>query len=324
MMEKPFLAAYQGSLFADALAMPVHWYYDRDALDRDYGPIDRFHAPKPKHPDSILWRSRYEPPTPEADILHGQAIYWGQREVHYHQFLPAGENTLNFQLARELYRQVVDRGGYDPPQWLERYIELMRDPDFHQDTYVEEYHRNFFLRLAQGKRPERCGSKDIHIGGLAHVPALLAAGEAVGNLSLAVAREQTRVHVSLTHDDDEVRRAADTLVRMLFVLAEGKSLEEALVLEANGYVGVKQLEIWAARPDREVVGNILTPACYLPESFTAALFLAWKYRQNGFAGVRANAEVGGDNCHRGAVVGALLGASCGIWDKAGKVTKEKA
>ena len=27
--------AFLGSLIADAVAMPVHWYYDRDALDRD-------------------------------------------------------------------------------------------------------------------------------------------------------------------------------------------------------------------------------------------------------------------------------------------------
>lgn len=26
-------AAYQGSLVADALAMPVHWYYNREAID---------------------------------------------------------------------------------------------------------------------------------------------------------------------------------------------------------------------------------------------------------------------------------------------------
>ena len=33
---KPFL----GSLIADALALPGHWYYDRAALVRDYGSLD--------------------------------------------------------------------------------------------------------------------------------------------------------------------------------------------------------------------------------------------------------------------------------------------
>ena len=28
-------AAHHSSLLADAFAMPVHWYYNRDTLDRD-------------------------------------------------------------------------------------------------------------------------------------------------------------------------------------------------------------------------------------------------------------------------------------------------
>ena len=40
-------------------------------------------------------------------------------------------------------------------------------------------------------------------------------------------------------------------------------------------------------------------------------WFAWKYADNFEAGVIANTNVGGDNCHRGAVVGALLGAAAG-------------
>ena len=62
-----------GSLAADALAMPVHWYYDREALARDYGFVDRYLAPKSPHADSILWRSKYEPLNERGDILRDQA-----------------------------------------------------------------------------------------------------------------------------------------------------------------------------------------------------------------------------------------------------------
>ena len=96
------MAGFEGSLVADALAMPVHWYYDCEALARDYGPVDRFLAPKNPHPGSILWRSRYESLNERGDILREQAVFWGKRDIHYHQFLEAGENTLNFKLAREL------------------------------------------------------------------------------------------------------------------------------------------------------------------------------------------------------------------------------
>jgi ADP-ribosylglycohydrolase len=50
-----------GALAADAISMPVHWYYDRSALARDYGLVDRYLAPKSPHADSILWRSSYVP-----------------------------------------------------------------------------------------------------------------------------------------------------------------------------------------------------------------------------------------------------------------------
>jgi hypothetical protein len=38
----------------DALAMPVHWYYDVAALQRDFGTIRNYQAPKDFHPNSIL------------------------------------------------------------------------------------------------------------------------------------------------------------------------------------------------------------------------------------------------------------------------------
>ncbi len=105
--------AYHGSLAADALAMPVHWYYDTAALHRDYGTVDRFMEPKNPHSGSILWRSEYHALNEMGDILRDQAQYWGKRGIHYHQFLKAGENTLNYRLARELFAFVKECGGYD-------------------------------------------------------------------------------------------------------------------------------------------------------------------------------------------------------------------
>ena len=111
-----------GSLAADALAMPMHWYYDTQKLDRDYGRLTSYVAPQNPHSDSILWRSRYIPRNARGNILHDQIKYWGQREIHYHQFLAAGENTINYQLGKELYLTILEYGVYDSDKWLERYI----------------------------------------------------------------------------------------------------------------------------------------------------------------------------------------------------------
>jgi ADP-ribosylglycohydrolase len=56
-----------------------------------------------------------------------------------------------------------------------------------------------------------------------------------------------------------------------------------------------------------VVGETLSTACYLPESFTASLYFAWKYFDDFSLAVLANAKAGGDNCHRGVVVGSIVG-----------------
>jgi len=305
----PWFEAYLGSLAADALAMPVHWYYDREALQRDYGRVNRFMAPKNPHSDSILWRSHYEALNEQGDILREQAKYWGERGIHYHQFLKAGENTLNYRLATELYTMVRERGGYEPDVWLERYIARMLEPGWHHDTYVEEYHRAFFTRYSQGKKPRKCGISDEHIGGLATVPALCAALEGTPREEL---RRIVKEHVGLTHAHGDVLRAADTLVRLLWDVAEGVPLHDAIRREAGDWISGKKAETWIHQPDEHVVGRRYSTACYIADAMPASLYLVWKYATDFTEGIIANAMVGGDSCHRGAVVGSLLGAACGV------------
>lgn len=302
-----WMSAYEGSLVADALAMPVHWYYDTEALRHDYGIVDRFLAPKNPHPSSILWRSHYDALNERGDILREQSQYWGMRGIHYHQFLRAGENTLNFKLAQELFNLVKELGHYDGDAWLAHYIEKMLEPGWHRDTYVEEYHRAFFNRYAQGKKPRQCGISDEHIGGLASVPALCAALEGMPLLEL---RATVKEHIGLTHAHANVLRAADTLVRLLWEITHGATLREAIRREAGDWISGNKSDSWLHQPDEHVVGSRFSPACYIADAMPAALYLSWKYHTDFAAGLTANAMVGGDNCHRGAVVGSLLGAAC--------------
>lgn len=301
--------AYEGSLVADALAMPVHWYYDREALRRDYGTVDHFMAPRNPHPGSILWRSVYQAINEKGDILREQAVHWGKRDVHYHQFLSAGENTLNFKLAAELFDFVRRHGGYDADAWLDHYISRMLEPGWHRDTYVEEYHRAFFTRYAQGKPPRKCGISDEHIGGLATVPALVCALEGASREEL---RRIVKEHVGLTHAHANVLRAADTLVRLLWALAEGEPLRDAVRREAGDWLSGNKASSWLDQPDEHVIGSRFSPACYIAEAMPAALYLSWKYHDDFASGITANAMVGGDNCHRAAVIGSLLGGACGV------------
>ena len=294
-----------GAYIGDALAMPAHWYYDRAALRRDYGVISSYLAPKHPHPDSILWRSSYTPLNERGDILREQAQYWGQPGMHYHPFLRPGENTLNLQLVRVLDESLTAKDGYDLDDYLQRYIDFMLTPGRHRDTYAEEYHRHFFTCLARGLKPRRCGGTDVHIGGLAGVGLLCAR---LGKEAPAAVQK----HVGFSHGDADVLDAAKTLTRMLFDLMLGEPLQETILHHGSRWFSERKAAMWSKDSDLVVIGRHVSPACYIRESFPAALYLAWKYVDDFEAAVVANTMVGGDNCHRGAVVGALVGAACGF------------
>jgi ADP-ribosylglycohydrolase len=296
-----------GGFIGDALAMPVHWYYDRASLQRDYGLVRDYMAPRNPHSDSILWRSEYTPLNQRGEILHDQARYWGQRGIHYHQFLQAGENTLNLQLAKVLADSLLTCGVYDADDYLQRYLHFMLTPGQHHDTYVEECHRKFFTAYARGLAPRKCGGVDIHIGGLAHVAMLCA----WFGTDLPAARAAVREHISLTHRSAEMATAGDALARILCSVAAGADLREALFEHGADWFSRKKAGLWSREEDEIVIGRRVSSACYISEAFPASLYLAWKYAEDFEAGVTANTNVGGDNCHRGAVVGALLGAACG-------------
>jgi ADP-ribosyl-[dinitrogen reductase] hydrolase len=296
-----------GSFIGDALAMPVHWYYDRAALRRDYGVVRTYQPPHNPHDGSILWRSTYTPVNERGDILHDQARYWGQRGIHYHQFLRAGENTLNLQLAGVLADSLVSRGEYQADDYLHRYLDFMLTPGRHRDTYVEECHRKFFTAYARGAALRSCAADDIHIGGLAPVGVLAA----FFGTDVAAARAAVREHVGLTHRAPAVLAAADAMARIAGDVVDGGALRDAILEHGTDWISRRKVAHWSREPDDVVIGQRLSTACYIGDAFAASLYLAWKYADDFEAGLVANTNLGGDNCHRGAVAGALLGAATG-------------
>jgi hypothetical protein len=113
-----------------------------------------------------------------------------------------------------------------------------------------------------------------------------------------------------------VLKAADDLVQILVATAAGAPLRDAIKAYGSDWLSAQKAEAWSVEADEHVVGTRFSTACYINESMPAALYLSWKYHDNFAAGVIANAMVGGDNCHRGTVVGSLLAtAARGIPEK---------
>ena len=109
---------------------------------------------------------------------------------------------------------------------------------------------------------------------------------------------------------------AVTLVgSLLWRVLNGKGLRECLVEEqgrqANRFAR-HPFERWCSEADDRVIGPRLSPACYLEDSVPATLYLAMKYHDRPREGLVANTMLGGDNVHRGILLGALLGAERGL------------
>ena len=115
--------AFLGSLVADAVAMPVHWYYNRQSLDQDYGDFSSYCKPK-----NIHLTASYG----EVIILRNlrKQIFWktkqniGVKEEYVPSVFGSRRQFTNLQLAARIYRSTILNGTFDPESWLKRYVEV--------------------------------------------------------------------------------------------------------------------------------------------------------------------------------------------------------
>ena len=319
--------ALWGLFVGDALAMPAHWYYDVAALRRDYGLIRDYQAPREHHPNSIMplastgraGRGSQEGEVVGGLILKGKKGYWGRPHTHYHRGMRPGDNTLNLLCVRVLLRRMVVSGGCDPVGFLRDYVDFMTAPDSHNDTYAESYHRDFFANYARGLPPERCAGAEGHdtasIGGLVSLPPVIFAAWA--QHGRGAVNDALLTQLRLTHRSQQLERYALALGELLVALLEDPSarvdnlargLARRLGFDAEKVLAKVQREGLA---DLAVIGGMLSPACYIDQSFPAVLYLAARHATDFEKALVANTIVGGDNCHRGAILGAILGAARG-------------
>lgn len=303
--------ALYGLCIGDALAMPVHWYYDRNALLRDYGQVKDFLPPRNPHPDSVLWRSSYQAINEKGEILHDQAKYYGKKNIHYHQFLKAGENTLNVKICRLLINSIMENGSYRSDDFLDRYIAFMTTPGNHEDTYIEECHRNFFTNYAKGLPPEKCGVEEKHIGGLVGIVPIIVFYQNQPEKAKSAALS----HLALTHPGEKMKTSASLIIDLLLKVLTGTPLrtviEDEILAQKNPLMGHPYMKL-LDNPDEMIIGRRFSTACYVEDSVPAVIYLCLKYHDDPEKALIANTNLGGDNAGRGAVIGALMGAAHGM------------
>ncbi|MDD9957877.1 MAG: ADP-ribosylglycohydrolase family protein [Gammaproteobacteria bacterium] len=324
------IAALKTLFIADSLAMPVHWYYNPMDIFRDFrGGITGFEAAPARHPGSImsLHSTRQGGRSAAGSeqtkeivgdvILKGRRQFWEQPNVHYHHGMQAGENTLNAHCARVMMRILSDNAGrYDQSSFLEAYIELLTaDPAQHPDTYAESYHRGFFANLETGKPAHLCGAvthDTASIGGLVTI-APMVFSERLQGTDLSDVQDLCVAHLYLTHPDQLLAKICRNYVALLDALLFRKDEDAATLISAwsKRSIGLQLSEIMGKiHSDNDVVGSLFSSACYIADAWPSVLYLAYKYTASIEAGLLSNTNLGGDNVHRGAILGVLLGL-CG-------------
>lgn len=270
-------------------------------------------------------------------ILKGRRHHWDRANVHYHVGMAAGDNTLNAHCARLLMRTLTEAeqnrthtasmetspenadkaqlSAYSVDDFAARYIDFMTaDDSQHPDTYAESYHRGFFHNYAQGVPPRKCAATThdtASVGGLVTI-APLALQSLLNGLPLDQVQAQCREHLFLTHPSDELALICDAyvgLIAQLLLRPEEEQPTNEQLLQSVPARTRKALLIAIEKQaqDADVVGRMLSPACYISDAWPALLYFLCRYRDQPQQAMLANTHVGGDNVHRGAVLGVLLG-----------------
>ena len=311
-------------LAGDALASPTHWYYGGYVqIDRDYpGGVRDYTKPVERLAGSILNKSNLQgggrsssasslkqnlPSIIGEVINHGKQNLWSpDKSIHYHATLQAGENTLEVQLARILMKSIVQMGGvFDEDHFRQAYIDFMTTPGSHNDTYASTCHRMFFANLVHHKLPPKeCPDNDYHnvdtIDGLVLPSIVSLAAAARGTFSVREVQDQAAACAAVTRKSVPLQRAARSWSSLLhnLLLDDGSTSVEEIVEQAAHKGGVRLTR-----------GRDHITACYLDSAYPALLNGVVLYSdETVWNALLANANVGGENVHRGSCLGAALGA----------------
>lgn len=222
--EERIRRALLGMQAGDALAAPLHWYYDIDVMKQHlreaWGCEQlRCYAAVPQglhHPDSWNYMKSFDAAACKIDLMHGKPP-WAPG-MFYHQELQPGEATHTVALANLLTRSIAEDGQYDYSKYLQRYVDFWRVPGQNTDTYIEIVHRHFFERLADGTPLHECGMEESCLSGFTvAMPLILAMHDAPDE----IAASAVEGHLRLTHNSDSLVAETMDIMGVVHSLVHG-------------------------------------------------------------------------------------------------------
>jgi ADP-ribosylglycohydrolase len=270
-------------------------------------------------------------------------------KIHYHNGLEAGENTLSANLVRLLMQSVIKNCRYNSNFFIIDFINYFMEPGNNRDPYLETYIRKWFENYSKGYPAQSCAETQRNnwsvssLGGIIRPLVLsLLAENSYQALGLAVE------HQNITHRSENISSLLCILVPLVSELLKGNGRKKLLkkysalihLPEITGrqlmhlyikHVGPENIEpdeMWrihtnfkkenfeidkfcSQNSEEEIYNNLLSTACYPEHGVPLLLSTAWindmKFDKSLFSDINA----GGDNVHRGMILGLITGAAAG-------------
>lgn len=283
----------------------------------------------------------------EREGEHGHLVPRPEERFHYHHGLKAGENTLGAHLVRVLMRAVIRKGRYDPDAFLDGFIEHLTTPGRNRDPYTEIYLRRWFENYSRGLPSRSCAELQRNVwsigahGGIIR-PLVLSLLVESGYQGIGLAIE----HQNLTHRSENVASALAVLVPILNTLVRGSDPHRTVAYQTaalrvpqvtgeelfaayrnhDGPENIPDDEMWQLHtrltdfpfdvmrlareyPEEKVIRSLFATACYPEHGLPLLFYLAMRHDFGLEYSLLANANAGGDNVHRGMILGLIVGAA---------------
>jgi len=307
-----FYGAWWGAFIGDALAMPSHGYSSSQSLKNDYGYIKTYMSPKETHPDSTLRSIPVPYLPPSCDCIGGdRAKIWRMDGAHPHFGFAAGENTLPLFLALHMTACMGESGCFDLEKWMSRYRAVMTAPDGHRDVFIPTVHRRYFENIASGKDPDTHGCPDAHMSDIAiFIPLMFTACKNSDKAQMNIVKALRKFTVG-----EGASSGAFFISELLAKILRGATLEDAIYkgMTPDRHVSLAfPYRRWIKNKDDEQAINSAGRFAVLEEAIPLSLYISLKYGGDFAQAVTVNANIGGESTGRGAIIGLLSGAQCGL------------
>ena len=278
---------------------------------------------------------------------HANAMPNLDERYHYHHGLKKDDNTLGANLMRVLMRSIIETKAYDQKHFINAFVSYMTTPELNKDPYSEVYVRAWFNNFTDGVPAHACAQEQREVwsigsSGGAIRPLLLSLTSTSPYQALGVALQ----HQQITHRSDNVSSALTYLVPLLHELLHKKDPMSTLKEHASkvqlikikgsalsktyaehmGPGNIPPDEMWKIHTEfsdetldlehllntyseDKILGTVFTTGCYTEHSIPVLSYLLYKNKFDFRASILANANAGGDNVHRGILLGMLVGAA---------------